>query len=80
MMSVDDVTEILSIPLIGAIPDDERVVIGTNQGEPVIGMDSKAGKAYENICRRITGEEIPVMDITEGGGLLSILSHLFKRD
>ena len=70
----------MSIPLIGAIPDDERVVIGTNQGEPVIGMDSKAGKSYENICRRITGEEVPFMDITEGGGLLSILSHLFKKD
>lgn len=80
MMSVDDVTEILSIPLIGAIPDDERVVVGTNQGEPVIGMDAKAGKAYENICRRIIGEDIPIMDITEGGGLFSILTHLFKRD
>ena len=52
MMSVDDVTEILSVPLIGAIPDDERVVIGTNQGEPVVGNDSKAGKAYQNICKR----------------------------
>ena len=31
MMSVDDVTEILSIPLLGIIPDDEQVVIGTNQ-------------------------------------------------
>ena len=33
MMSVDDVTEILSIPLLGIIPDDEQVVIGTNQGD-----------------------------------------------
>ena len=32
MMSIDDVTEILSIPLIGAIPDDEQVVVATNQG------------------------------------------------
>ncbi|MFR3530603.1 MAG: septum site-determining protein MinD, partial [Lachnospiraceae bacterium] len=51
MMSVDDVTEILSVPLIGAIPDDERVVVGTNQGEPIVGGDSKAGKAYQNICK-----------------------------
>ena len=50
MMSIDDVTEILSINLIGAIPDDEQVVIGTNQGEPVIDMDSLAGHAYMNIC------------------------------
>lgn len=45
MMSVDDVTEILSIPLIGALPDDEHVVIGTNQGEPVIGIDSPGWKS-----------------------------------
>lgn len=32
MMSVDDVTEILAVPLIGILPDDEQVVIGTNQG------------------------------------------------
>ena len=57
MMSVEDVTEILPIDLIGAIPDDEQVVIGTNQGEAVVDMDSLAGKAYTNICRRITGEE-----------------------
>src|SRR5699024_10897336 len=44
MMSVDDVTEILSVPLIGAIPDDEQVVIGTNQGSPVVGNDSRAGR------------------------------------
>lgn len=80
MMSVDDVTEILSIPLIGAIPDDEKVVIGTNQGEPVIGIDSKAGKAYSNICRRIVGEEVPFTDIDENNSLFSKLSHLFKKN
>lgn len=80
MMSIDDVTEILSIPLIGAIPDDERVVIGTNQGEPVIGIDSKAGRAYANICRRIDGEEVPFTDIDENNGLFSKISHLFKRN
>lgn len=80
MMSVDDVTEILSIPLIGAIPDDEKVVIGTNQGEPVIGMDSRAGHAYDNICRRITGEEVPIKDLDSGSGLLSALAHIFGKD
>lgn len=63
MMSVEDVTEILPIDLIGAIPDDEQVVIGTNQGEAVVDMDSLAGKAYTNICRRITGEEVPFLDL-----------------
>lgn len=80
MMSIDDVTEILSIPLIGAIPDDERVVIGTNQGEPVIGIDSKAGRAYANICRRIDGEDVPFTDIDENNSLFSKLTHLFKKN
>lgn len=80
MMSIDDVTEILSIPLIGAIPDDERVVIGTNQGEPVIGIDSKAGRAYANICRRIDGEDVPFTDIDENNSLFSKFTHLFKKN
>ena len=80
MMSVDDVTEILSVPLIGAIPDDERVVIGTNQGEPGVGNDSKAGKAYQNICKRILGVEVPFLDMNQGEGLFSKLSHLFRNE
>ena len=46
-MSIDDVTEILSIPLIGSIPDDEQVVVAMNQGEPVISLDSLAGKPIQ---------------------------------
>lgn len=80
MMSIDDVTEILAVPLIGALPDDEQVVIGTNQGEPVVGLDSKAGMAYINICKRIMGVEVPFMDLDSSGGLLARLTHLFKKD
>ena len=60
MMSVEDVTEILAIDLLGVIPDDESVVVATNQGEPVVGEDSLAGKCYQNICRRLLGEEVPI--------------------
>ena len=80
MMSVDDVTEILSVPLIGVLPDDEQVVIGTNQGEPVIGMESKAGTGYMNICKRIMGLEVPYMNLEAGKGFFSRLSHAFKKN
>jgi len=80
MMSIDDVTEILSINLIGAIPDDEQVVIGTNQGEAVIDMDSIAGQAYMNICRRITGEEVPFMNLDKQGGIFHKLSKMFRKN
>ena len=80
MMSVDDVTEILSVSLIGAIPDDEQVVIGTNQGEPVIGLASHAGKAYENICKRIMGVEVPFMDLSSSRGIFSRISDIFRKN
>lgn len=60
MMSPTDVVEILGIPLIGIIPDDEQVVVSTNQGEPLIETASLAGRAYRNISLRITGEKIPI--------------------
>ena len=73
-------TEILSIPLIGAIPDDEQVVVGTNQGEPVIGMGGLAGKAYLNICKRILGVEVPFLDLESGNGIFQKLTRLFKSN
>lgn len=76
MMSVDDVTEILSVPLIGIVPDDELVVVATNQGEPVIGMDSLAGQAYANICKRITNVEVPFLNLDQKSGFFK---RLFKK-
>lgn len=46
MMSVDDVMDILAVSLLGAIPDDESIVISTNQGEPLVGTDTPSGRAY----------------------------------
>lgn len=78
MMSVEDVNEILAVNLIGAIPDDEQVVVGTNQGEPVIGLDSLAGKAYMNICKRITGESVPYLNLDSNTGFFTKISRMFK--
>ena len=64
MMSMEDVTDILGIPILGAIPDDEEIVISTNQGEPLVGMNSFAGQAYLNICKRILGQEVPLMAVS----------------
>lgn len=80
MMSVDDVTEILSIPLLGIIPDDEQVVIGTNQGTPVISIHSAAGTAYSNICRRILGEEVEFLDLNHAQNFLSRLANRFRKN
>lgn len=78
MMSVEDVSEILAVNLLGILPDDEQVVVGTNQGEPVIELDSLAGKAYSNICRRIVGEEVPFLNLSKGTSVFKKLSGMFK--
>ena len=76
MMSTDDVVDILSIDLIGAVPDDENIVISTNQGDPLVGSDAMAGKAYMNICQRIMGEEVPFLDLDAKNGFFA---KLFKK-
>lgn len=78
MMSVEDVSEILAIPLVGVIPDDEQVVIGTNQGESVVGMESEAGEAYMNTCRRILGEEVPFLDLDHNKGFVEKITSIFR--
>ena len=80
MMSIEDVHEILAIDLIGAVPDDEQIVISTNQGEPLVGSDSLAGQAYLNICKRIMGEEVPLLDLESKNGVRSKFVSLFKKN
>ena len=79
MMSSDDVVEILAVDLIGVVPDDESIVVATNQGEPLVGSDSLAGKAYMNICKRILGEEVPLLDL-ESKGFFKKLGDIFRKN
>lgn len=71
MMSIDDIIDILAIDLIGVVPDDEKIVISTNRGEPAVNDDkSLAGQAYRNVTRRIQGEEVPIMNLENDDGIL----------
>ncbi|MCT8341812.1 MULTISPECIES: septum site-determining protein MinD [Photorhabdus] len=66
MLSMEDVLEILCIPLIGVIPEDQSVLRSSNQGEPVIlDTESDAGKAYTDTVERLLGEERPFRFIEE---------------
>lgn len=79
MLKVDDVCDILSINLIGVVPDDEQIVVSTNQGEPLVGTDCMAGQAYYNICKRVLGEEVPFMDLDSKKGIMAAIMALFKK-
>ena len=81
-MNIDDIIDILAIDLLGIVPDDESIVVSTNKGEPVVIDDkSKAGQAYRNITRRITGEEVELLNLeaNEEGKLSKILKLLFGK-
>ncbi len=60
MLTVDDVLEILAIPLLGVIPESQSVLQSSNAGYPVI-LDeiSDAGQAYTDIVARFLGEDLP---------------------
>lgn len=59
MLGVKDVEEILSIPLLGVIPESKAVLAASNQGSPVIlDNDSDAGQAYSDAVRRLLGEDV----------------------
>ncbi len=79
MLSSDDVVDILAIDLIGVIPDDENIVISTNQGEPLVGTDTMAGKAFLNVCRRILGEDVPMLDLFAQEGIFRKIASFFKH-
>ncbi len=77
MMDIEDMLDILAIDLLGVVPEDEMIVISTNKGEPVV-MDStsRAGQAYRNISLRITGENVPLMDLEGHSGIMKKLRAL----
>ena len=78
MMSVQDVQELLAIPIIGVIPDDERVIVSTNRGEPLVLSDtpSLAATAFENIARRLQGETVEFLELDSSSK--NIFSRLRK--
>ena len=59
MLKVEDVLEILAIPLLGVIPQDDAVLQASNVGMPVV-LDerSKAGQAYTDAVKRLAGEQL----------------------
>ncbi|HAN10059.1 MAG TPA: septum site-determining protein MinD [Clostridiales bacterium] len=79
MMSIEDVMEILAIGIIGVVPDDEYIVVSTNQGEPAISdKNSLAGQAYRNIVQRLLGNDVPLMDLENTNKFINKLKKFFK--
>ena len=70
MLSVEDVCEILSVELLGIVPDDEEIIDTTNRGEPIV-LDetAKLRSIYDKIARRMEGELVPFTTFDSQGFL-----------
>jgi septum site-determining protein MinD len=75
MLSIDDVLEILSTPLLGIIPESQGVLRASNVGSPVTLNEpaNAAARAYVDAARRLMGEDVPVALPVEKKGLLNRL-------
>ncbi|CAI9120890.1 septum site-determining protein MinD [Brytella acorum] len=78
MLSTEDVLEILSIPLIGIIPESEEVLRASNVGAPVTlsNPESAPSRAYLDAARRLMGEKLEIQVPVERKGLFD---WLFKK-
>lgn len=78
MLSATDVTDILAIRIIGIVPEDENVIPASNSGIPVtLNENSRAGVAFRNIARRLTGEKVPFMQLENNNTFLQRITRLF---
>ena len=81
MMDVDDIVDLLSIDLVGVVPDDEYIITQTNKGEPVIqNKKAPSGKAYLEIAKRILGEDIEITIPGREKGLWAKIKRFFSKD
>jgi septum site-determining protein MinD len=77
MLSVEDVQEILAVPLLGVIPESQAVLKASNSGEPVIyDVESDAGQAYLDAVERLLGESVDFRFLQEQKK--GLLSRIFR--
>jgi|TARA_B110000971_G_scaffold112730_1_gene115538 septum site-determining protein MinD len=69
MMSIEDVTNILGLNLLGVVPDSEKIIIASNRGEPIVLEDKNClpGVAFDNTARRLNGEKVNFLNLENFG-------------
>jgi septum site-determining protein MinD len=75
MLNIDDILEILAVPLLGIIPESQDVLKASNVGTPVTvnNAASAPSRAYFDAARRLCGETIPMTVPVERKGLMNRL-------
>jgi septum site-determining protein MinD len=86
MLKIEDITEMLALPLLGVVPESRSVLKASNVGAPVILDDtSKAGQAYRDAVARYLGEQLEYRFVSDekksflGFGSLGFVNRLWRR-
>jgi septum site-determining protein MinD len=78
MLSLEDIQDILRIPMIGVIPESESVLQASNQGTPAVYLKgTDVSEAYKDVIRRFLGEDRPLRFVDPQKA--SLLKRLFGR-
>lgn len=79
MLDTQDVVDILAVELIGVVPEDEQIIVSTNQGRPVALLNgSLAGQSFRDIAGRIIGEDVPFMELKPPPTFFERLLDIFR--
>jgi septum site-determining protein MinD len=81
MISVEDILDLLVIPLLGVVPDDQKIIVSTNRGEPLVleTEPSLPSTAFKNIAQRLEGINVPLQDLAPQDGVLGRLIRFLNR-
>lgn len=80
MMNMDDCVDMIGVPVLGIVPEDEELMICALKGKIAVSDEnSKAGRAFLNIASRMCGKEVPIMDFDEKEGFFERVKKLFKK-
>jgi septum site-determining protein MinD len=81
MLSVEDISDILSVDIIGIIPEDEKILYASNKGDPAVtDKSSKAGRAYLSVVGKIINPNGEVGTVEEEKGFWTKIISFFRRD
>jgi septum site-determining protein MinD len=77
MMDQKDIMELLSVQMLGLVPDDDQLIIATNRGIPVVhNPKSWSGEAFRRIAARVDGDDRPFLELENGHGFVSKVKRL----
>jgi septum site-determining protein MinD len=67
--------------LLGIVLEDENVLVSTNKGQPVVlNPKSRAGQAFKNVALRLTGQDVPFVDLNQKDDFIKRISKVFNKE